>query len=62
MTRRILGLNLGGRAKIGGIFGWRKFGEGFLGKIEKLSPYLNYSIFIFLHKYLYKQDYKLLLQ
>jgi hypothetical protein len=25
MTRRILGLNLGGHAKIGGIFGGRKF-------------------------------------
>jgi len=30
MTRRILGLNLGGRAKIGGLFGWRKFGGIFL--------------------------------
>jgi hypothetical protein len=32
MTRRILGINLGGRAKIGGIFGERKFGERFLKK------------------------------
>jgi hypothetical protein len=32
MTRRILGINLGGRVKIGGIIGGRKFGEGFVKK------------------------------
>jgi hypothetical protein len=32
MTRRSLGINLGGHAKIGGIFGERKFEECFLKK------------------------------
>jgi len=32
MTRRILGLNLGGHAKIGGIFGERKFERRFVKK------------------------------
>jgi hypothetical protein len=29
MTSENLGINLGGHAKIGGIFGWRKFGGRF---------------------------------
>jgi hypothetical protein len=39
MTRRSLGINLGGHAKIGGIFGEMKFGVGFLKKSENCQSF-----------------------